>query len=301
MQVPEITSADNLLRYSRGKTLAIGRGDAWREIKASIVALPPIVDASQVPTVSEPFLAWARSGEVEFQERQNNGPWLTTRVKKGSFFLTVGGEPYDCRWRTLTSEPFQSMLVLIGLPLFDRALKEVFGADAVTTQLRDISGFEDITLNSLMEQLYSELMRRKASPLFVQGVGQAIAIHLVRNYAVTIKKSYAESSSLPECKLRRITDWMSEHAVEDFNLDRLAALAGLSKYHFHRLFKSAMGISPLRYHTNLRMELARRLLRETKKSILSIAVEVGYSNASHFAELFRRQAGLSPSDYRRQR
>jgi AraC family transcriptional regulator len=72
------------------------------------------------------------------------------------------------------------MLVLIGLPLFNRTLQEVFGADAVNAQFRDISGFEDITLNSLMEQLYSELIRRKASPLFVQGIGQAIAIHLTR-------------------------------------------------------------------------------------------------------------------------
>jgi len=94
---------------------------------------------------------------------------------------------------------------------------------------------------------------------------------------------------------------MTEHVVEDFDLAQLAALAGLSKYHFHRLFKSAIGVSPSRYHTNLRMELARRLLRESKKSVVEVALEVGYSNPSHFAQLFRRQTGLCPSDYRRKR
>ena len=49
------------------------------------------------------------------------------------------------------------------------------------------------------------------------------------------------------------------------------------------------------------MEAARRLLRETKKSVITIAIEVGYSNPSHFAQLFRKQSGLSPTDYRRQR
>jgi AraC family transcriptional regulator len=49
------------------------------------------------------------------------------------------------------------------------------------------------------------------------------------------------------------------------------------------------------------MNLARRLLRETKKSVVDIALEVGYANSSHFAQLFRRETGLSPSDYRRQR
>ncbi|HEX8089322.1 MAG TPA: helix-turn-helix transcriptional regulator, partial [Blastocatellia bacterium] len=58
---------------------------------------------------------------------------------------------------------------------------------------------------------------------------------------------------------------------------------------------------PSLYHINLRMEEARRLLRETKMSVIDVALEVGYANPSHFARLFRRETGLSPSDYRRQR
>jgi AraC-like DNA-binding protein len=46
---------------------------------------------------------------------------------------------------------------------------------------------------------------------------------------------------------------------------------------------------------------ARRLLRETKKSVVEVALDVGYANPSHFAQLFRRETGLSPSDYHRQR
>lgn len=56
MRVPETTSAENLHRYSRGTTLIAGEGHAWREIKASIVALPASADAPQVPSVSEPLL-----------------------------------------------------------------------------------------------------------------------------------------------------------------------------------------------------------------------------------------------------
>jgi AraC family transcriptional regulator len=62
-----------------------------------------------------------------------------------------------------------------------------------------------------------------------------------------------------------------------------------------------MGVSPSRHHVNLRLDAARQLLRETKKSIVAVALEVGYTNPSHFAQLFRRETGLSPSDYRRQR
>jgi AraC family transcriptional regulator len=152
-----------------------------------------------------------------------------------------------------------------------------------------------------MQRLHGELLQRKASPLFVQGIAQAIAIHLARNYAVLVRRSSKASPSLPGFKLRRITDWMAGHAAEDFNLAVLADQVGLSKFHFDRLFKSALGVSPSRYHINLRMDAARRLLRETKKSVVTIALDVGYANPSHFAQLFRRETGLSPSDYRRQR
>jgi len=149
--------------------------------------------------------------------------------------------------------------------------------------------------------LRDELMRKKASPLCVQGIAQVIAIHLARNYAEVIKEPRSGSPSLPGLKLRQITDWRAGHVTEEFTLDQLAAQAGLSKFHFSRLFKSATGVSPSQYHINLRMDAARRLLRETKKSVVDVALDVGYSNPSHFAQLFRRETGLSPSDYRRQR
>jgi AraC family transcriptional regulator len=75
----------------------------------------------------------------------------------------------------------------------------------------------------------------------------------------------------------------------------------MSEFHFNRLFKRATGVPPSQYQIKLRMDAARRLLRETKKSVITIAIEVGYSNPSHFARLFRKENGLSPSDYRRQR
>ena len=301
MSIPETTSAEGLERYVGGEWLFYSSGEAWRDIKAWIVALPAVVDAVSLPSVSEPFLAWTISGEVEFQEREENQPWVTHRIRKGSFFLTSAGAPYDCRWRAATPEPFEAMSVFIELPLLQRALDEIYGTDAEYAQLRDISAFTDLALDSLMERLRDELTRPQASPLLVQGIGQAIAVHLARNYSEAVKEPRSGSPSLPGYKLRQLTDWMAEHVAEEFNLDRLAAQVGLSKFHFHRLFKSAVGVSPSRYHINLRMAVARRLLRETKRSVVDVALEVGYANPSHFAQLFRRETGLSPSDYRRQR
>ena len=84
-------------------------------------------------------------------------------------------------------------------------------------------------------------------------------------------------------------------------LARLAKQADMSVFHFNRLFKRATGLPPSQYHIRLRLDTARRLLRETDRSVIEVANEVGYSNPSHFAQLFRKDPGLSPSDYRRER
>ena len=266
------------------------------------MALPPVTETFTMPATTEPLIAWTRSGEAEAQERENDGPWVTSRLKKGSLYVTAAGAPYEFRWKTLSPEPFETVIVLLSLPLFGEALAEVFGADAAHARLRDVSGFEDAQLVALLEQLRQEAMRPTASRLFVRGISRAIAVHLARNYtALTEAASRGESSGLPGFKLRRITDWMAENLAEEFSLPRLAELAGMSEFHFNRLFKRATGMPPSQYLIKLRLDTARRLLRETKKSVITIANDEGTSNPSHFAQLFRKEAGLSPTDYRRQR
>jgi AraC family transcriptional regulator len=301
MPIPEITSAEAFERYVGGRCLRVGKGEAWRDLKAWLVVVPSVANMVPLPAVSEPFLAWTTSDEAEFQERENDGPWITHRITKRTFFLTTGGAPYECRWKAVTPEPFIAMFVFLNLPILEHALEETFGTEAVNVRLRDVSGFEDEALSALMERLREELLRQKASRFLVQGIAQAIAIHLARNYSETLAEPRSASPSLPGYKLRQITDWMAEHIAEDFTLDQLAARAGLSKFHFNRLFKAATGVTPSHYQINLRLDAAKRLLRETKLSVIAVALEVGYTNPSHFGQLFRRKTGQSPTDYRRHR
>ena len=75
----------------------------------------------------------------------------------------------------------------------------------------------------------------------------------------------------------------------------------MSEFHFNRMFKRTTGMPPSQYQIKLRIDAARRLLRETSKSVITIANDVGYTNPSHFAQLFRKETGVSPSNYRRER
>jgi len=74
MAIPETTSAEAFERFVGGKLLRVGEGKAWREVNAWITSLPRVVDSLPLPSVSEPFLAWTISGEVEFQEREGSRP-----------------------------------------------------------------------------------------------------------------------------------------------------------------------------------------------------------------------------------
>jgi AraC family transcriptional regulator len=143
MAIPETTSAEGLERFVGGKCLFHGRGEAWRNVTAWILELPRSIDSLHLPSVSEPFVAWTISGEVDFEEREYGRPWIKNRISKGSFFLTSGGAPYETRWKAVTSETFSAMLVFIELPLLQRALKEVFGSESDDVQLRDVSSVED--------------------------------------------------------------------------------------------------------------------------------------------------------------
>jgi AraC family transcriptional regulator len=300
MPIPETTSAEAYLPYTRAKCLPPSKGKAWRDLKAWITEPLRETGALALPGVSEPYLAWTFSGEAEFQEREGEGPWITHRIKKGSFFLTTGGGPYDCRWKALTPEPFLSMMAFVELPLLKRAMEEVFGADAAKARLRDLSAFTDPDLHWMMERVRDELMARRASALRVQGLAQLIATHLAKNYAQVAQETSSGSSSLPGFKLKQVTDWIEGHLADEFDLERLAAQTGLSKFHFHRLFTRATGMSPAKYQINARINEARRRLRETKQSIIGVALDLGYPSPSHFAQVFRRETRMTPSEYRRQ-
>jgi AraC family transcriptional regulator len=301
MVLPESTSAEAFDQYASGRLIAASTGRAWKDLLVRIYSQPRIQEGVIIPAVAEPHIVQVLSGTAVVEERELFGPWLTTRVQTGDFFLTASKSPYELRWRVVGSQPFQAMHLHLGLPVFTRAVEEACEKDPGAMHLRDLSGFKDGFLATLIEALRKELTsHRSASSLFIQGVAQSLAVHLVRNYADQAKDNQEYKGGLPGFKLRKVTDSMVANLGDEFSLIRLAREAEMSEFHFSRLFKRTTGLTPSQYFTHLRMETARRLLRETNKSVIEIGLEVGYTSPSHFAQIFRREVGISPTEYRRQ-
>lgn len=123
---------------------------------------------------------------------------------------------------------------------------------------------------------------------------QQILVLLFRNIQKEEKK---EKDFLKECNI--IISYIEEHYKEQITLEDLAKLVFISKGHLSHIFRAQMGEAPIRYLIRKRIEEARKLLVETDLTIGEVAIEVGYDNPVYFSQIFSKETGLSPMQYRR--
>ena len=93
--------------------------------------------------------------------------------------------------------------------------------------------------------------------------------------------------------------YIREHFTEEIDKAALAAMDGLGQSRYHSLFRRVMGRTPAAYITYLRINKARSLLLDLDLPIADVAAECGYADPLYFSRVFRRETGVSPSEYRR--
>ena len=98
--------------------------------------------------------------------------------------------------------------------------------------------------------------------------------------------------------LRRARDHIDRHYATALDLDGLARVAGVSKYHFARCFEALYGETPIRYVTRRRIERAQDLLRHANLTVTEICTAVGFASLGSFSSRFSELVGESPSAYR---
>jgi AraC-like DNA-binding protein len=101
---------------------------------------------------------------------------------------------------------------------------------------------------------------------------------------------------------RRAVDaalWIDAHSHEEIDLESTARNAGLSAFHFLRLFAKVLGVTPHQYLVRSRLRRAARLLADDARSITDVAFAVGFGDLSNFVRTFHRAAGVSPRAFRR--
>lgn len=99
--------------------------------------------------------------------------------------------------------------------------------------------------------------------------------------------------------LRSARDHADRNFAEPLDLEQLAAVAGLSKWHFQRLFTATYGRSPAAYLSERRVERAQDLLRATNLTVTEVCHAVGFSSLGSFSSRFRAIVGETPRDFQR--
>jgi AraC family transcriptional regulator len=194
---------------------------------------------------------------------------------------------------TMPGHMAQSVLVLHAAP----------GAFEVATGLdvADIAGpihgqaLADGLLTGLVERLFdvSDSDTRLAQSLF-----QALCLALVEHARVRGSRTQLRGG-LTESQLTRLRTHVEARLEQPLPISELAALAGLSPFHFARAFKTSMGLAPASWIRLRRLTVGQRLLQDTTMSIADVAAAVGYDSPSRFSRAFRAMTGETPSQYRR--
>lgn len=96
----------------------------------------------------------------------------------------------------------------------------------------------------------------------------------------------------------KIKNYIDSHYSENITLDFLSNLTYVNKFHLVHLFTKEMGISPINYLINKRIDESKNLLGTTNYSIRDISSIVGFSNSSYFSQMFKKITGISPKDFR---
>ena len=99
-------------------------------------------------------------------------------------------------------------------------------------------------------------------------------------------------------RINKVVTYINNHLDETLDLKTLANEAALSDFHFHRIFKALKGEAIGGYITRLRLEATARLLRYTALTIEEIAFNIGYETPASLSKAFKKQYGISPTEYR---
>ena len=298
MKTPERTTAEVFPQYIGGEVIADSAALKWPRLFVRRYRFRRVVDGFLVPATAEPLIACNVAGSADFQEREIGREWLPHRVRRGDLFVTGSKTPYELRWNSPLGAELEVVHIHIAVDQFTAALQRVRQDQADEVEVIEFFG-RDETLAHLSVACAELLSAGTAGHTkCIAAFAELLAIYVAEKYTTVAAQRPDYRGGLPIAQLRKIEDHVRAHLSESISIETLAELVELSPFHFSRVFKQATGMTPLQFVTRERMLQAQQLIRETSRTLIEIALEVGYTSPSHFAQVFRRTVGMPPTQFR---
>lgn len=152
-------------------------------------------------------------------------------------------------------------------------------------------------LNFYIKSILAEMRAKEDNFEYVcQNLFQNLIYQIQRRTKIQFLGSQSQKTN-KECRF--IDQYLNEHFREDISLQSLSEIVHLSKYYLAHAYKEYRGISPINYLTQIRINEAKHLLETTDFSVAKIADFTGFSSASYFSQIFHKETGMTPNQYRR--
>jgi AraC family transcriptional regulator len=298
VNTPDRTTAAAFPRYTVGEVVADSASLQWRGLFVRRYRFPRVVDRFLVPATPEALVTCQLAGSAEFRERDLGGAWITRQVQRGDIFVTRSKVPYETCWSSPAGQQLDVILIHIAVDQLRAALEAVYADKAGEVEVIDFFGRDEALAHLCFACTEMLASRAPGESKRVEALVQLLSAHLAEKYTDAAAEKADFRGGLPIRQLRKVEDHVRDQLAEDISVNVLAELVELSPFHFSRVFKQATGMSPLQFVTRERITRAQQLIRETSRSVIEIALEVGYTSPSHFAQVFRRVAGVTPTEFR---
>jgi len=197
---------------------------------------------------------------------------------------------HRCNWNTSV----QFAILAIEPALLSQVAQDLVDRDRIEL-IPHFMTEQDLLIQGIFSVLKEEVeFGKMGGHLLVDSLKTTLAIHLLRKYCTTQPKLSSYAGGLSQFKLQQVREYIHEHLHQDLKLIDLAAIAQMSPYHFLRLFKQSLGVTPHQFILQRRIEKAKYLLQHSELSLAAIATEVGFCDQSHLTRYFKRMVGMTP-------
>jgi AraC family transcriptional regulator len=228
-------------------------------------------------------------------KRVLNGDTRHERINYGDVSVIPANSNHKLTWES----EVEFLVLSLEEAMFARVLYD--SVDLHQLEILPQFASSDPLVHHIGLALKSELESQgKGSRIYIESLTTTLCIHILKQYAVSSTKITTITEGLSNIKLRQAIEYINQNLDKDLTLTEIAAVAGMSIYHFSRLFKQSTGFSPHQYVLNSRIEKSKRLLIKTEEAIEQICQQVGFQSQSHFTNVFRKLIGTTPKAYRKQ-
>jgi AraC family transcriptional regulator len=213
--------------------------------------------------------------------------WSEHICDKGSVVcLSPAENPSTLRW----SSPFNALIVNIDVAFVNEVLEA--NNFSFTPQVN----LTDEFLLDIATNLTSVCTDAFAEKIYAESLGVACVVHLAKTRSNSAEV-YFPKGRLNPYQLKSVVDFAHSCMQSDIGLHEMAGLVNLSPYHFGRLFKQTVGKSPYQFILQLKIEYAKKMIKQNNGPISEIAYQLNFSDQSHFSNAFRKATGISPRQY----